>query len=66
MDKLLELLGNIVGVVGVLLCVVAGVMRLTGKHMSGGFESLTLFQGGMAAMIFACLCLLLVLAKRTR
>lgn len=66
MEKLLQLLGNLAGIGGVLLCVVAVAMRLSGNHFVGRFEALTLLQGGMAAMIFACLCLLAILTNRSR
>lgn len=64
MEKLLLSLGGLAGIGGTLLCAVAGAMRLTGRHWAGGFETLTLLQGGMAAMIFACLCYLVVLVQR--
>lgn len=45
-------------IVGVMLCAIAVIARLAGMHWLGGFEALTLLQGGMAAMLFACLCYL--------
>lgn len=64
MDKLLQRVGILAGIGGALLCAIAGAMRLAGNHLVGRFEALTLLQGGMAAMLFACLCLLLVLVGR--
>jgi len=63
MYNLLLKLGQIAGIGGTLFCVVAVLARLSGMHWMGGFETLTLLQGGIAAMTFACLCLLSVLAK---
>lgn len=64
MEKMLQLLGILAGIGGALLAAVAGAMRLAGNHLVGRFEALTLLQGGMAAMVFACFCLLLVLVNR--
>lgn len=64
MENLLLNLARLAGGGGVLLCVVAVVTRLAGRHWVGGFEALTLLQAGMAGMIFACLCLLAVLVAR--
>ena len=64
MEKLLQLLGTLAGLGGFLLTAYAAIMRLSGNHLAGRFEAVTLMQGGMAAMIFACLCLLLVLVGR--
>ena len=55
MDKILDTLGNIVGVAGVLLTLVAGASRLMGSYHLLGFESVTLFIGGIALMVMACL-----------
>ncbi len=64
MEKLLQLFGILAGVGGALLAATAVAMRLAGNHLVGRFEALTLLQGGMAAMVFACFCLLLVLVNR--
>lgn len=64
MEKLLLSLGGLAGIGGTLLCALAVGMRLAGRHWAAGFETLTLLQGGMAAMIFACLCYLVVLVQR--
>lgn len=64
MERFLQLFGILAGIGGALLTAVAGAMRLAGNHLVGRFEALTLLQGGVAAMVFACFCLLLVLANR--
>lgn len=53
--KLLPLISNIVALAGVLLCLVAGFLRLSGTYHFAGFEVMTFFDGGSAVMIFACL-----------
>jgi len=48
-----------------LLCAVGAVVRLSGPRWLGGFEALTFLEGGMAAMVFACLSFLAVLTQNT-
>jgi hypothetical protein len=55
MGKNLDLLGNVVGVAGIIVCTFAGASRLLGSHYLLGFESVTLFNGGMALMVMSCL-----------
>ncbi len=55
MTNLLENLGNTVGVLGVLVCLVTGVARITGHFHVIGYEAMTLFTGGIALMLIACL-----------
>lgn len=55
MDKVLVLLGDILGGVGVLVCALAGGSRLLGSHYFFGFETVTLFLGSIALMVMACL-----------
>ena len=56
MKNLLELLGNAAAVLGVLACLVAGLVRALGIYaIVGGFDAMTLFIGGMGFMVAACL-----------
>ncbi len=55
MNKLLDLAGNIAAALGILICLVAGVTRLTGSYYVLGHEVITLFIGGIALMVMACL-----------
>lgn len=64
MNILLKL-GQIAGVVGLLLCLVGVAVRLGGAFYLGGFQVGTLLQGGIAAMAFGCFCLLAVLTHRS-
>jgi type IV secretory pathway VirB2 component (pilin) len=55
MNKLLDFTGNIAAVLGILICLVAGVTRLTGSYYVLGHDVITLFIGGIALMVMACL-----------
>ena len=66
MDDLLLWVGRVAGVGGLLLCVLAVVMRISGHYWLGGFQVATLFQAGMAAMIAGCLSFLAVLTERSK
>lgn len=61
MNSLLMLVGRLAGVAGLLVCIVAFGVRLTGLYFLGGFQLGTLFLAGIAAMIAGCFCLLLTL-----
>lgn len=43
-----------VGILGVLLTTIAGIWRITGHFHLAGFESMTLFVGGMGLMLIGC------------
>ena len=64
MDKLLANGGNILGLAGVLLTAAAGVGRIMGHYHLAGFESMTLFMGGIGLMVMGCLAKLHVLSNR--
>ncbi len=64
MDALLKL-GWVAGVLGVLICIAGVGFRLAGAYWIGGFQSGTLFQAGIAAMVFGCFCFLAVLTLRS-
>ena len=55
MDKLLDVFGNVAAALGILICLVAGVARVAGNHYVFGYEAITLFIGGIALMVMACL-----------
>lgn len=66
MTKFLLWTGRAGGVVGVLLCTVAVIVRLGGAYTLGRFQVVTLLLGGMAAMLVGCLGYLASLAERER
>ena len=55
MAKLLEIVGNSAGLLGILICLIAGIARILGSYHVLGFEAITLFIGGISLMVMACL-----------
>ena len=55
MERTFGLIGSIAAVAGMVTCLAAGLARLMGSHYFLGFESVTLFIGGIALMVLACL-----------
>lgn len=51
----LGMLGTAAGALGVLICAVSGVARVAGHYHLGGFEAMTLFNGGIGLMVAGCL-----------
>jgi hypothetical protein len=66
MNTLLLWMGRLGGVVGVILCAVAVIVRLRGAYNLGGFQVGTLLLAGVAAMLLGCLGYLAALAERRR
>jgi len=55
MEKTIDIIGNALGALGLLICLLAGVSRVVGSHYLMGFETITLFIGGISIMVAACL-----------
>ena len=55
MNNLLLWIGRAAGVAGVLLCIVAAAVRLSGAFWVAGMQVTPLRIGGMALMLAACL-----------
>lgn len=55
MYKTLALAGSISGVLGALMCFIAGLARIAGYYYLAGYQSTTVFTVGMGMMVFACL-----------
>jgi hypothetical protein len=66
MESLLLWTGRIAGIVGLLISAWAVFQRLNGAFFAAGFQVGTLLLAGITGMLFACLCLLLVLTERAR
>ena len=66
MNKILVQLGSFAGVLGVLICLIAGLARVTGFYYIAGYQSTTVFTAGVALMVFACLLKLETLLKQGR
>lgn len=55
MAKIVDVTGNALGIAGILICLLAGVSRVVGNYYLLGFETITLFIGGISIMVAACL-----------
>ncbi|MAT92289.1 MAG: hypothetical protein CME59_06780 [Halioglobus sp.] len=66
MNKNLVFLGSIVGIMGAVLCFLAGLARIAGYYYVLGYQSTTLFNVGVGVMVFACLLKLEEMAARHR
>ena len=64
MNQLMVFAGRAAGILGVLLCLVAGASRLTGSFYVGDIQATTLFMVGTGLMVFACLLRLESLGNR--
>ena len=64
MNNFLETLGNILAVVGILLCLMIGVIRVSGTYVFFGHEPMTWFVAGIALMMMGCLAKLHVLGAK--
>ena len=65
MEKAIEVVGNISGVLGILACLVSGLFRLFGKYTFFGQILLeSMFILGIGLMVFACMAKLHLLSSR--
>ena len=64
MSNMLLWIGRAAGVGGVLLCTLAGLVRISGQYSVGIFQVGTLLLVGIAVMIVGCLSFLAVLTAR--
>jgi len=64
MGNLLGIIGNSAALLGILICLVAGASRILGSFYLFGFGVGTLFIGGIALMVMACLVKLQQLTAR--
>lgn len=54
-NSLLGVVANIAAAIGILVCTVSGIGRVLGSYHLLGFQSMTLFMGGIAFMVLAAL-----------
>lgn len=64
MGKIIELVGNVSAIVGVLMAFGSGLARVLGLYLVSGYTTMTLFQVGTGLMVLACLCKLEVMRNR--
>jgi hypothetical protein len=55
MSKVLAIAGNVLSGTGLLLCLLAGVSRLSGSYFVFSYEAMTVFNAGVGVMVTACL-----------
>jgi hypothetical protein len=66
MPKLLMSIGTIAGALGVLICAISGLARVSGFYYVASYQSTTLFSVGTGLMVFACLVKLEALLAQSR
>jgi hypothetical protein len=64
MIELLKWSARAAGLLGVVLVAASVAVRLAGSYSFGSFQVGTVMQAGMAAMLFACLAYLAIMAER--
>lgn len=55
MNGFLQWIGHLAALLGIAICLITGLARVSGKYYLLGFEVQTLFIGGIALMVMACL-----------
>ena len=56
MEKIIELVGNIAAIIGIIFCTVSGFYRLIGHYnISNLIHTESIFLLGVGMMVFACL-----------
>jgi hypothetical protein len=65
-ERLFSLTGNLVAVLGVLLCLGGGAVRLSGNYHVFGYSAMTVFMAGTGLMVMACLLKLELLLLKNR
>ena len=66
MYKNLALAGSITGILGALICFIAGLARIAGFYYLAGYQSTTLFNVGVGMMVFTCMVKLDSLSTQRR
>ena len=62
--KLLRWAARSAGLIGVILSIVAGLSRVSGRYQLGGYQAITLLQAGTMVMVLGCLLYLASIAER--
>jgi len=62
--ELLRWVARIAGLIGVVLTLVAGLSRLSGRYSLGTYQAITVLQAGTALMVLSCLSYLASTAER--
>jgi hypothetical protein len=54
MQRIVRTVGQVAGYAGIILCLLTTTFRIIGKYFFLGAETGTLFEAGVALMVFAC------------
>ena len=54
MKQALSLASRVAGISGMIICAISGLSRAAGFYYLAGFESMTVFIGGIGVLIAAC------------
>lgn len=60
---MLQMGSNVVGIAGLVVCCAAVLLRVMGNFHIAGVEVMTVFNGGMALLLIACLAKLEVVLQ---
>jgi len=63
MKQHLSTAGSAIGVLGMLICLIAGLTKLTGSYYLLGYEAMTLFMVGIGLIATGCLAKLEALSR---
>jgi hypothetical protein len=66
MQQLLYLGGSIAAILGIFLCTMSGLARVSGLYHLAGYETTSIFTAGIGVMVFACLVKLEILLAQSR
>lgn len=66
MERLISQAGNLIAVIGLMMCLGAGFVRLSGNYHMFGYSAMTVFTAGTGLMVMACLAKLELLLLRSR
>ena len=66
MERLVQLAGNVSAIIGLLMCLTAGAVRLLGDFHLSGYSAMTIFQAGTGLMVLGCLAKLELLLIRSQ
>jgi len=65
-ERLISLAGNLLAAIGLMICLGAGLVRLSGNFHLFGYSAMTVFMAGTGLMVMACLAKLELLLLRGR
>jgi hypothetical protein len=66
MNDMLLWLGRLAGFAGIVVCAIAGALRLSGAYWLGGFQIGTLLVAGVALLATGCFLLLVTNSTSSR